>query len=153
MSYGTPPPDPNPSVPRGGDPAPPLPGAAPYHPPQPGAAPSWPAAPGWPPAAPSAGAPAPAGPRKGPWPALAALVLGLIGVLLPLSPSDVEHTFPIDAGNTRPILAFVFGLPGLALAVLGLTGRRRGLALAVVGITLSGLAVLVGLIMVANLAA
>lgn len=71
-------------------------------------------------------------------------------MLLPLSPSDLNRVFPIDAVNMRPTLAFVFGLPGFVLALLALTGHRRAVPLAVTAITLSGFALLFGLIMVAN---
>ncbi|WP_143539519.1 hypothetical protein [Saccharopolyspora spinosa] len=69
----------------------------------------------------------------------AAMILGLLGCVLPF--------LPIDLTGVRPYIPFPFGLAGLALAVVGCTGRRRGKPLAVVGAILSVLALVLGVAM------
>ncbi|EOD63142.1 hypothetical protein [Amycolatopsis vancoresmycina] len=85
---------------------------------------------------------APAERPKGPWLAVAAVVLGGLGCVVPL--------LPIDLTGVRAFVAFPFALPGLVSGVLGCVGRRQAKALAVVGVVLSGLALLLGVIMVAG---
>lgn len=71
-----------------------------------------------------------------------ALILGLLGCVVPL--------LPLDLTTERPYLPFPFALPGLVLAIAGCTGRRRGLPLAVAGAILSALALAIGTIMLAG---
>jgi hypothetical protein len=134
MTYG-PPSEPNASAPRPSGPnfgysASTPPHTSPQPPaPQPGAAPEWPDEP-----------PAADGPTKGNGLAVAALVLGLLGVVVPF--------LPVNLDRTRPYFAFAFGLAGLVLAILALTGRRRGKPMAVAAGLLSVLALVVGTFMV-----
>ncbi|MCR6481506.1 hypothetical protein M8542_01615 [Amycolatopsis sp. OK19-0408] len=118
----------------GTEPSPPHPGAAgqpPYgYPPQYGPQQPW----GGP------GGPVP--PAKGPGLGVAALVLGLLALVLPF--------LPVDMTGFRAYVAFPFGLAGLVLGVLGCIGRRSGKALAVIGAVVSFLALVAGMIMVAN---
>jgi hypothetical protein len=79
---------------------------------------------------------------KGPALGLAALVLGLVGVVV---------TFlPVHMHGERPYLALAFGLPGFVISILGLLGHRRGKGFAVAGALLSLLAVLIGVITIGN---
>ncbi len=121
MSYG-PPPEPN------AHPAP----AQPY-PQQP-----WtdPHGRGWP------GGPPPAEPPKGFGVAAAALIFGLVGCLVPL--------LPINLDTIRQYTPFPFALPGLALAIVGCTGHRRGKPMAVAGAVLAAIALFLGLIMIVS---
>lgn len=76
-----------------------------------------------------------AGPVAAPksmWLGLAALVLGLLGCALPLAPFDLT--------GVRAYIALPFALPGFALGIIGLIGRRRGKAFAAVGLFLCMLA-------------
>lgn len=115
-------------------------------PPHPGAAgqpPYWypgAAAPGY--QQPWLGPGGPVPPPKGPGLGLAALVLGLLGLVLPL--------LPVDMTGFRAYVALPFGLAGLTLGVLGCVGRRRGKPVAAIGAVLSFLALVAGMIMVAN---
>ncbi|WP_133806143.1 hypothetical protein [Kribbella caucasensis] len=72
--------------------------------------------------------------------AVAAVILGLLGCVVPL--------LPINLDNLRAYTPFPFGLPGLVLAIVGCTGHRRGKPLAAVGAILSVLALILGAIMV-----
>ena len=90
---------------------------------------------GWPGGPP----PPPVGPAKGMSFAVAAVVLGLVGCVLPLAPFNFD--------GIRMYLPWVFGLPGLTVGIIGCIGRRRGKALAITGTVLSGLALVVGAIM------
>jgi hypothetical protein len=83
----------------------------------------------------------PVAPPKGIALAVAALVLGVLGCVLPF--------LPVDMTGVRAYVAFPFGLAGLVLGVFGCVGRRRGKPLAVIGAVLSVLALLLGMIMVA----
>ncbi|WP_239070246.1 hypothetical protein [Amycolatopsis sp. SID8362] len=98
--------------------------------------PGYPPAPQWP----GPGGPVP--PPKGPGLAVAALVLGLLALVLPF--------LPVDMTGFRAYVAFPFGLAGLVLGVLGCVGRRGGKPLATIGAVLSFLALVFGLIMVVN---
>ncbi|GLZ28631.1 hypothetical protein Lesp02_08210 [Lentzea sp. NBRC 105346] len=79
---------------------------------------------------------------QGPWFGLAAVVLGLLGCVVPL--------LPIDLTNIRFFIALPFAAAGFVFAIVGLTGRRRGKALAAVGVVLSLLALTLGMIMSGN---
>lgn len=79
-------------------------------------------------------------PPKGPGFAVAALILGLVALALPI--------FPVDLAGVRQYVGLPFAVAGIALGVIGCTGRRQGLVVAVIGIVLSVLALGVGLIMV-----
>jgi hypothetical protein len=125
MTYG-PPPEPN-TYPA---PTPPHP-----HPQQPWTDPHGRAWPGGPP---------PVATPKGFGPAVFAVVLGLLGCAVPL--------LPINLDLIRGYSPFPFGLPGLVLAVVGCTGRRRGKPVAVAGAILSVLALVLGVYMVAGIA-
>lgn len=143
MTYG-PPPEPNASAPQS-DAAVPGPNVASSAPTPPqGPMPPHPYpqqpwiihnGPGWP------GGPPPVDRPKGFGLAVAAVILGLLGCVLPF--------LPIDMTGVRPYVAWPFGLAGLVLAILGYTGHRRGKPLALAGAILSGLALAVGLVMVA----
>lgn len=76
--------------------------------------------------------PAPVDPATGMGLGIVAVILGGIGCVLPL--------VPFDLAGDRGYLALAFALPGLALGIIGCTGRRRGNALAVAGSILSGIA-------------
>lgn len=117
-----PPPGAMPADPSLAYPPPPQPG---FHPP----------APGWP------GGPPPA-PPSGPGFAVAAMVLGLIGLVLPF--------LPVDLSGVRQFIALPFALPGLVLAIIGCIGPRKGKPLAVVGGIVSGLALILEAIMLFN---
>ncbi|MEU0088994.1 hypothetical protein [Kribbella sp. NPDC006257] len=129
MSYG-PPPEPN------VHPAPPQPYPPQPYPPQPYPHQPWtdPHGRGWP------GGPPPVEPAKGFAVAAAALVFGLVGCVVPL--------LPINLDGIRQYTSFPFALPGLALAIVGCTGRRRGKPMAVVGGVLAAIALFIGLLMV-----
>ncbi|MEU0883440.1 hypothetical protein ABZ345_32940 [Lentzea sp. NPDC005914] len=88
--------------------------------------------------------PGQAAPPKGPLLGLVALVLGLVAVVV---------TFlPVDLTGVRAYLAWAVGLPGLAIAALGLLGHRRGKAMAGIGAMLSLVALVIGAIALANVA-
>ncbi|SMC91608.1 hypothetical protein [Lentzea albidocapillata] len=82
---------------------------------------------------------------KGPGLGVAALVLGLLGVVVTFLPMNLD--------GVRPYSAWAFGLPGFVVAILGLLGNRRGKAFAVAGALLSLLAVLIGVIAMGNVVA
>jgi hypothetical protein len=84
----------------------------------------------------------PPSPPKGPWLGLAALLLGLLGVVVPL--------LPINLDMIRPYPATAGGLAGLVVGALGLLGNRRGKPLAAIGVLLSLLALLIGAIVLAG---
>lgn len=88
------------------------------------------------------GGPPPMDRPKGFGLAVAAVILGLLGCVLPL--------LPIDLTGVRPYLGVPFGLAGLATAAVGCTGRRRGKPLAAVGVILSAVALLLAAVMVAG---
>jgi hypothetical protein len=71
------------------------------------------------------------------------VILGLLGFAAPLLPINLDHI--------RAYTPFPFALPGLALAIIGCSGHRRGKPLAVVGAILSALALALGLFMVSGL--
>jgi peptidoglycan/LPS O-acetylase OafA/YrhL len=79
-------------------------------------------------------------PPKGSGPAVAALVLGLLGCVVPLLPINLDHV--------RAYTPFPFAVAGIALAIVGFIGRRRGKPLAVAGAVLSVIALALGTIMV-----
>ncbi|MFJ7211764.1 hypothetical protein [Amycolatopsis sp. NPDC098790] len=84
----------------------------------------------------------PVPPAKGLWLGVAALVLGLLALVLPF--------LPVDMTGFRAYVPFPFGLAGLVLGVLGCVGRRSGKPMAAVGIALSALALVAGLLMLAG---
>ncbi|WP_091619563.1 hypothetical protein [Amycolatopsis saalfeldensis] len=73
---------------------------------------------------------------------MASLVLGLLACVVPL--------LPVNLDQVRAYTPFPLAVAGLALAVVGLVGRRRGKAVAVVGAILSVIALALGTIMVGN---
>ncbi|MBX9390808.1 hypothetical protein ACFPZ0_22690 [Streptomonospora nanhaiensis] len=113
--------------------------APPHGPPPPHLRPqqpwSRPAGAGWP------GGPPPP-PPKGAGLAVAAVVLGLLGCVVPF--------LPVDLTGVRHYVAFPFWSAGLLTAVLGCLGRRRGKPLAAAGGALSVLALLLQVAMVAG---
>ncbi|WP_433733013.1 DUF4190 domain-containing protein [Nocardia sp. CA-129566] len=88
------------------------------------------------------GGPQPTDQRQGVGPAVAALILGIVGCLLPF--------LPIDLTGVRPFIGLPFAMAGLVLGIVGCTGRRRGKALAVTGMILSAIALAVEFIMIVN---
>jgi|SRR4051812_38839560 hypothetical protein len=71
-----------------------------------------------------------------------ALLVGLFGCvvwLLPINESGIRHYLPLP-----------FAVGGIVLSVMCLAGHRRGTTAAVIGLLLSGLALILGLIMVSN---
>jgi hypothetical protein len=93
---------------------------------------------GWP------GGPPPEEPPKGLGVAAAALILGILGWVVPLLPINMD----IGRVGIRQYTSFPFALPGLALAIVGCTGRRRGKPMAVVGGVLAAIALFIGLLMI-----
>lgn len=89
---------------------------------------------GWP------GGPPPVEPPKGAGVAAVALVLGVIGCVVWLLPINLET---IRAYSPLP-----FALLGFVLAIVALTGRRRGKPMAAIGAALSCLAVILSIIMI-----
>lgn len=81
----------------------------------------------------------PAGPAKGVWLAVASVILGALGCVLPLTPFNLD--------GVRTYIALPFAVPGLAAGILGLTGGRRGKAVAIVGTVLCGIAVALSAVM------
>ncbi|MFI5732899.1 hypothetical protein ACIA49_22470 [Kribbella sp. NPDC051587] len=81
-------------------------------------------------------------PPKGAWIAAVALVLGVVacGVWL----------LPINLDGIRAYSPLPFALPGLALAIVALTGRRRGKPMAAIGVVLACLALFLSMIMLVN---
>ncbi|TCC65484.1 hypothetical protein E0H73_00615 [Kribbella pittospori] len=79
-------------------------------------------------------------PPKGAGLGVAALIVGLLGCVVPLLPMNMD--------GIRAYTPIPFAVLGILLAVLGCIGRRRGKALAVVGWMLSVLALIMGLIMI-----
>ncbi|TDW22845.1 hypothetical protein [Kribbella kalugense] len=71
-----------------------------------------------------------------------ALVLGLVALVVPF--------LPMDMSGFRQYAALPFAVPGIGLAIAGLSGRRRGKPLAVVGAVLCAIALVLGRIMLAN---
>jgi hypothetical protein len=69
-------------------------------------------------------------------PAVAALILSVAGLVVPFLPMAME--------GYRQYTAFPFALPGFALAIVGLTGRRRAQPLAAIGAMVSVLALGIG---------
>ena len=91
------------------------------------------------------GTPAPALPvdrRPGIGLAAAALVLGMLGCVVPLLP-----VLPFDPTGVRGFIGLPFALAGLGLGISVCAGRRRGIGLAVVGLVFSGLAVALALVL------
>lgn len=91
---------------------------------------------GWP------GGPPPVEPPKRAWIAAVALVLSVVacGVwLLPINLQDIRAYSPLP-----------FALPGLALAIVALTGRRRGKPMAAIGVVLACLALFLSMILFVN---
>ena len=89
---------------------------------------------GWP------GGPAPVEPPKSAGVAAAALVLSVIGCVVWL--------LPINLDTIRAYTPLPFAVPGLALAIVALSGRRRGKPMAAVGVALSCVAITLSLMMV-----
>jgi hypothetical protein len=90
---------------------------------------------GWP------GGPAPVNPPKGPWLAVAALILGIAGCGVWMLPYNLD--------TLRAYSPLPFGLLGIVLAVVGCIGPRRGKPLAVIGWILSFIALTLAAIMIA----
>jgi hypothetical protein len=74
--------------------------------------------------------------------AVLALVLGLVALVVPF--------LPMDMTGFRQYAALPFALPGIGIAIVGLSGRRRGKPVAVVGAILCAIALVLGRIMLAN---
>ena len=72
-------------------------------------------------------------------PGVIALVLGILGIVVPF--------LPIDLINGRGLLALPFGLVGLVFALIGCTGGRRGMGVAIAGLVLCVLALAIGIVM------
>ncbi|GIG66537.1 hypothetical protein Pen01_28320 [Phytomonospora endophytica] len=72
---------------------------------------------------------------------MASVVLAFLGIVLPF--------LPIDLTGVRAFIALPLGLAGLAAAIVGLTGNRRGRPVAVAGIVLSVLVAALGAWMIA----
>lgn len=70
---------------------------------------------------------------------LAALVLGLVAVVVPFLPMNMD--------GFRRYVGLAGGLTVLVVAVLGLLGNRRGKPMAAIGLLLALLAVLVSAMM------
>ncbi|QFU92045.1 hypothetical protein [Amycolatopsis sp. YIM 10] len=83
-------------------------------------------------------------PPKGPGFAVAALLLGLLGLVLPFIPADLT--------GIRQYVGLPFAVAGLALGVIGCIGRRRGLPVAVIAVIVSTIALGIGLFMVVSYA-
>ncbi|WP_433209548.1 hypothetical protein ACQP1G_34845 [Nocardia sp. CA-107356] len=88
------------------------------------------------------GGPQPTDRRHGMGLAVGAVLLGIIGCVLPF--------LPIDLTGVRPFIGLPFGTAGLILGIVGCTGQRRGKGLAVTGIVLSTMALAAEFIMIAN---
>jgi hypothetical protein len=91
---------------------------------------------GWP------GGPPPVEPPRGAGLGAAALLLGLVGCVVPL--------LPVNLDQIRAYSPFPFALPGLALAIVGCTGNRRGKPAAAIGAVFCAIALLLGMFMVVN---
>ncbi|WP_433630986.1 hypothetical protein [Nocardia sp. CA-120079] len=89
------------------------------------------------------GGPPPTDQRQGPWLAVGAVLLGIVGCVLPF--------LPIDLTGVRPLVGLPFAIAGLVLGILGCTGQYRAKGLAVTGIIVSVLALTVALIMLPQL--
>ncbi|MEV6607679.1 hypothetical protein [Kutzneria sp. NPDC051319] len=74
--------------------------------------------------------------------AVIALLVGMFGCVVWL--------LPIYEANLRHYLPFPFAIGGIVLSIMCLSGHRRGTTTAVIGLLLSGLALLLGLVMVSN---
>lgn len=105
----------------------------PPYPQQPGVQPL---APGWP------GGPPPAPQPRGYGFAVLAMVLGLLGLVVPF--------LPFDMTGFRQYTAFPFAIPGVILAILGCVGPYKGKPLAVIGGIVAGFALIIGAIMFVN---
>ncbi|GAB2710447.1 hypothetical protein GCM10027089_37600 [Nocardia thraciensis] len=92
-----------------------------------------PSGPGW------HGGPPPTGRGPGIGLAVGAVILGLVGCVLPF--------LPMDLSGVRPLIGLPFGAAGLVLGIIGCTGQRSGKPLAVVAVVLSTLALAVSVIM------
>jgi len=134
MTYGQPP-EPNATTPLPDGPG--IVPATPIPPQYPMSQQPW-GTPGWP-------GPPPTNPPKGPGLAVASVLLALIGAGLPL--------LPIDLAGFRHYLTLPFGLAGLALAIIGCTGHRRGQPMAVVGVMLSVPVLILGAYLTVNIIA
>ncbi|MFS8097658.1 hypothetical protein LFM09_11015 [Lentzea alba] len=80
---------------------------------------------------------------KGPLLGVLALILGAVGV--------VATFLPINLDLVRPYVAWMFGWPGIVVAVFGLLGQCKGKPLAGIGAMLSLLALAIGAIALGNL--
>lgn len=95
---------------------------------------AYPSGPGW------QGKPEPTDRRKGIGLAVGALILGIVGCVLPF--------LPIDLTGVRPFIGLPFGMAGLVVGIVGCTGQRRGKGLAVTGMVLSAITIAVEFIMI-----
>jgi hypothetical protein len=89
--------------------------------------------------------PSPEGSRSA-LPAVVSFLLGVLGCVVPLLPMLPRLWLQLE--GLRGYLALVFALPGFALAIVGLRGRRYGQLLAVFGAIFSVLALIMGLAMI-----
>ncbi|MEU0502020.1 protein kinase [Nocardia sp. NPDC005998] len=71
--------------------------------------------------------------RQGMGPAVAAVLLSILGCVVPLQPW-------IDLTGMRAFVGLPFGIAALVLGIVGCTGQRRGKVLAVAGMILSAIA-------------
>ncbi|MGW4767611.1 DUF4190 domain-containing protein [Nocardia sp. NPDC004278] len=86
--------------------------------------------------------PQPTDRRQGPGLAVGALILGIVGCVLPF--------LPIDLTGMRPFIGLPFAMAGLVLGTVGCTGQRRGKGLALTGMMLSAIALALEFIMIVN---
>lgn len=89
---------------------------------------------------PQSGSAAPAERPKASGAAVAAVILGVAGCVLPF--------LPIDLTGVRPYVGIPSGAGGIILAVLVHSRNQRGKPLAMAGALLSALALVLGMIMV-----
>jgi len=74
--------------------------------------------------------------------AVASVVVGALGLVVPF--------LPVDMTGVRHYVALPVGIAGLLLAGAGLTGGRRGKPIAAAGAVISGLVIVLGLFMAAS---
>ncbi|UJW31193.1 hypothetical protein L3Q67_39395 [Saccharothrix sp. AJ9571] len=88
----------------------------------------------------------PGGPERprGSGPAVASLVLGLLGLVLPFLPMAMD--------GFRQYAGLPFAIGGLVFGVVACLGRRRGLPVAVLGLIVSTIAMGIALFMVVSYA-
>lgn len=72
-------------------------------------------------------------------PGVTALILGILGIVVPF--------LPVSLINGRGYLALPFGLVGLLFALIGCTGARRGKGAAITGLVLCVVALAIAIVM------